>query len=180
MTESALLIALASVLSIFAVFKLPSGGSITIGSMIPIILLSLKYPFRWSLAAAFVYSLIQMMLGFYAPPVQTMLNYVLVTLLDYVLAFSVLCLSGPIFRALGQTWPTPLRLMAATAICFMFRFMCHFFSGMLIWAAYAPPDQPLWLYSLLYNGSYMLGEAVVSGFILFVAGQKLIHLFIGD
>ena len=42
LTESALLVALAAVLSVYAVFRLPNGGSVTIGSMIPILLVSFK------------------------------------------------------------------------------------------------------------------------------------------
>jgi len=180
LTESALLVALAAVLSLYAVFKLPNGGSVTIGSMIPILLVSMKYSFRWSLAVAFAYSMIQMFLGFYAPPVENLLYYSLVVLLDYLIAFSVLCLAGPIYRALRSTLSVRFRLLAAALFCFSLRFICHFLSGIIIWAAYAPPDQPLWLYSLLYNGSYMLGEGFVSGVILFLAGEKLMNYFLGS
>ena len=180
LTESALLVALATVLSLYAVIKLPYGGSATIGSMIPIILISLNYPFGWSVMAAFAYSLIQMMIGFYAPPVGTIGYYALVILLDYVLAFTVLCLAGPINKALNQAWPVRVRLMTAALICFFLRFICHYLSGIIIWGVYAPPDQPVWLYSLLYNGSYMLCEGLISGTILFSAGPKLASLFLGE
>ena len=178
LTESALLVALATVLSFYAVFHMPSGGSFTIGSMIPVMLVSLKYPFRWSLMVAFAYSLIQMMLAFYAPPVATLGYYILMVLLDYVVAFSVLCLAGPIYNALNPSWPVRLRLMIAAVICITLRFFCHFLSGIIIWAAYAPPDQPLWLYSLIYNGSYMLYEGLISGLILYLIGPKLVSIFL--
>ena len=177
LAESALLIAAATVLSLYAVFKLPNGGSITICSMIPIILISTKYSFFWSLTAAFAYSLIQMIFGFYAPPVQNLLNYCLVVLLDYILAFSVLCLAGPIFRWLKKTWTVRVRLLIAAVICFVLRFLCHYTSGVIIWGTYASADQPIWLYSLLYNGSYMLCECLISGIVIFLAGQKLATAF---
>ena len=179
LVESALLVAVATVLSLFAVFKLTNGGSVTIGSMIPIVLISLKYPLNWSLTAAFAYSLLQMVFGFYAPPVENLLYYSLMILLDYVLAFSVLCLAGPVYRRLRAKWPVRYRLMAATIICFIMRFICHYFAGIIIWGAYALEGQPAWLYSLLYNGSYMLCECLISGVILFFAGQKLVEIFIG-
>jgi len=179
LTESALLVALATVLSVYAVFRLPNGGSVTIGSMIPILLVSFKYSFRWSLLVALAYSLIQMMTGFYAPPVGTLPYYALMVLLDYVLAFGVLCLAGPICRLLGRGWSPRLRLMSAAVICITLRFICHFLSGMILWGVYAPAGQPVWLYSLLYNGSYMLCEGLISGVILFAAGDQLLRYFVG-
>ena len=180
LTESALLVALATVLSLYAVYKLPNGGSITACSMIPIVLVSFKYPFGWSAAVAFTYALIQMLLGFYAPPVETFVYYALVVLLDYIVAFGVLCLAGPAYRSFPKATPVRVRLTAAAILCFALRFACHYLSGIIIWGAYAPPDQPVWLYSLLYNGSYMLGECVVSGVIMFAIGKKLMKYFVGD
>ena len=178
--ESAMLIALAFILSSFAVFKMPSGGSVTIGSMIPIMLVSLKYPFGWSLTVAMCYSILQMMQSFYAPPTDTLIYYALMIALDYVLAFSVLCLAGPIVKMLGNKSALRVRLMIATVICFGLRFLCHFVSGIIIWGVYAPKGQPVWLYSLIYNGTYMSLEAVISGCILFFAGEKLLDIFIGE
>ena len=176
LAESALLVALATVLSVYAIFKLPYGGSTTIGSMIPIMLVSMKYPFSWSLLVALVYSLIQMLTGFYAPPVENLLSYALMVLLDYVVAFGVLCLAGPVYKALGQKWPARIRLTSAAVFCIFLRFICHFLSGMIIWGVYAPEGQPVWLYSLLYNGAYMLAEGLISGLILYAAGPKLVSL----
>ena len=179
LTESALLIAVASVLSIFALFKLPNGGSVTIGSMIPIILISMKYPLDWSLTAAFVYSLIQMIQGFYPPPVENIYYYTLMVLLDYVVAFSVLCLAGPLYRKFSKIWSARVSMMTAAISCFVLRFICHFLSGIIIWGYYAGENQPVWLYSLLYNGSYMLCECLISGVILLLAGQMLAVIFLG-
>ena len=180
LTESALLVAVATVLSLFAVFRLQNGGSVTIGSMIPIVLISLKYRFGWALLTALAYSLIQMITGFFAPPVENLLYYTLMILLDYVLAFSVLCLAGPIYRVLNVKLPDRVRMMTGAIICFVLRFFCHFFSGIIIWGTYAPKGQPVWLYSLLYNGSYMLLECLISGVVIFVAGQMLASVFIGE
>ena len=179
LTESALLIAVATVLSLFAMFKLPNGGSVTIGSMIPIILISLKYPLDWSLAAAFAYSLIQMMQGFYPPPVENIYYYTIMVLLDYVVAFSVLCLAGPLYRRFSSKLPARVSIMTAAILCFVLRFVCHFLSGIIIWGYYASENQPVWLYSLLYNGSYMLCECLISGVILFLTGQMLAVIFLG-
>ena len=175
---SAMLIAMATVLSYFTFGQWPYGGSITLGSMIPIVLISLKYPFAWSALTALAYSLIQMMQGFYAPPVENIVNYTLMILLDYVIAFGVLSLAGPIFRHMSQNHSVRVRIMSAAVTCFILRFVCHFISGLIIWGYYAPEGQPVWIYSLVYNGPYMLAESVIGGVILFFSGKMLLELFI--
>jgi len=177
LATSAVLVALATVLSWYAVFRLPNGGSVTIGSMIPIMLVSFIYPFGWSLIVALAFSLIQM-INLYPPPVATVGNFIIVILLDYVVAFSVLCLSGPMYKIISKKINARVRLMISAIICLALRFACHFVSGIIIWKTYASQGQPVWLYSLLYNGSYMLIEAVISGVVLFIAGQKLIELLL--
>ena len=180
LAESALLIAVATVLSLYAVFRLPNGGAVTIGSMIPIVMISLKYRFGWALTTALAYSAIQMLTGFHTPPVENFFYYSLMVLLDYVLAFSALCLAGPVYRGFPQKIPVRVRLMIATVICFALRFVCHFLAGMIIWGTYAPKGQPVWLFSFLYNGAYMGLECIISGVVMFLAGQKLADLFMGE
>ena len=180
LTESALLVAVATVLSLFKLAQWTYGGSVTFGSMIPIILISLKYPFGWALTTSVAYSLIQMLTGFYAPPVENLLNYSLMILLDYVVAFGVLCLAGPIYKKLSTNLPIRVRMMAAVIFCFVLRFLCHFVSGIIIWSPYAHEGQSAWLYSLGYNAPYMLAECVISGAIVLIAGQMLLSIFLDD
>ena len=89
LTESALMIALAAVLAMVKVLDLPQGGSITAASMVPIIFVALRYGTRWGVFSALVFSVIQMIQGFYPPPTQTLFWFVLVVLLDYVVAFGL-------------------------------------------------------------------------------------------
>ena len=60
---SAMLIAVAAVLSIFQPFQLPFGGGITIASMMPIVLIAYCYGTRWGLLSALIFSLVQLLLG---------------------------------------------------------------------------------------------------------------------
>ena len=62
LSESALLIAIATVLSMIK-FDLPFGGGVTVVSMLPLILASHRWGWKWGLTTAFVYSLIQLLLG---------------------------------------------------------------------------------------------------------------------
>ena len=58
LVEGAVMIALATILSYIRIFKLPWGGSITLVSMLPIILYSIKYGIKHGLGTAFIFSLI--------------------------------------------------------------------------------------------------------------------------
>ena len=116
--------------------------------------------FKWGILQATVYGLIQMMIGWYAPPVQTFIYFMAVILLDYVIAFGVLGLSGTISRKLGGN-AVSFAVGAFTAL--FLRFLCHFASGILIWGSFAPEGQPVWLYSLTYNAGYMIPNAIVCG-----------------
>jgi thiamine transporter len=160
LTQSAVLVALAAVLTFVKVFNLPNGGSITLASMAPIIFASFKFGTPWGVLVALVYSLIQLVTGFYPPPVQSIGSYFLVILLDYILAFGVLGTAN-IFRKLGTA--------AATFIVVFLRFICHFLSGITIWSSYAEGSgHSVAVYSLLYNGSYMAGELIVTMAVMIV------------
>ena len=99
---TAMLLAIAAVLSVYKPFELPYGGGITIASMMPIILVAFCYGTRKGLFAGFVFSLIQMLFshgtitGAFLPGENQMVFYkaILMCLLDYTLAFTVLGLGG--------------------------------------------------------------------------------------
>ncbi len=164
LAEAALMIALATILSLIVVFKAPYGGSVTLASMVPIVLVSYRNGTKIGLLAALGYSLLQMSIGFYPPPVQTMTNFVLVIFLDYILAFGALGLAGFFARFFSNDKKTGI--VFSCLIVMFIRFMCHFISGIIIWGTYAPEGQPVYLYSLLYNGTYMLIEAIISSVVL--------------
>lgn len=90
LVECALMIAVGTVLAQIKIFEMPFGGSVTLVSMLPFILVSFRHGVKWGLATGFVNSLLQMLLGFYAPPAGTVAAFVGVVLLDYVLAFTLL------------------------------------------------------------------------------------------
>ena len=93
LVECALMIALGTVLANIKIYELPNGGSITLFSMLPFIMISFRHGVKWGLFTGFVNSLLQMLLGFYAPPAPGILPLVGMILLDYVLAFTLLGLA---------------------------------------------------------------------------------------
>lgn len=157
-TESAIMIALAAVLSAIKIGQLPSGGSITAASMVPIIIIALRATPSWAILTSVTYACVQMLMGFYPPPVQTIGWFIAVVLLDYVLAFGVLGCAGIIAKPFKSR---RVGAMVATAAVMLARFACHYLSGLIIWGS-GDPNVPAWLFSLTYNGSYMGPEAVIS------------------
>lgn len=173
--ESAIMIALATVLSMVKVYEAPYGGSVTLLSMAPIIVLSMRRGIKVGLTAAFVSSVIQLLLGLSNVAwVPTAGGIVLCILFDYILAFTVLGLGG-IFRNVRFTKNDTMNLVIAavlgTLLVTVLRFLCHVVSGAVIWYAldlewYA--DDPThivhkygaWMFSVIYNGTFMLPEII--------------------
>ena len=163
LVECALMVALAIVLDLIPMPKWPNGGSLSIAA-VPIIFISYRHGLLWGLGSGLVYSVVQMITGFYPPPAGTFLGYVGVVLLDYVLAFTAFGLADLFAKPFGRH-----RLVGygVGAICVnLLRFLCSFLSGWIIWGVYAPEGQAPWLYSLLYNGGYMLPNAILCAVVI--------------
>lgn len=157
--ESAIMLALATALSLITFFKLPAGGSVTPFSMLPILIVAYRYGTKWGLGVGAIYGLIQMVLGMSALSYATnAVAAICIILFDYVVAFAVLGLGG-LFRKLKiQAVGFTLGVVVACVL----RFLCHFLTGVTVWADYADGVWPVVIYSLTYNGSYMLPELVIT------------------
>ncbi len=164
LVEGAMMVALATVLSYIRIFKFPWGGSITLFSMLPIVLFSLKYGVKQGLLCSFVFSLIQFGQGVTDGLFGwglTAFMLVACILLDYLGAYTVIGIAG-LFRKKGFAgW------ILGTALAVFIRFLFHFVSGAAIWhssgklwEAFSTENE--WLYSFLYNGAYMLPELVMT------------------
>ena len=162
LTLSALLIALATVLALLSnilPIRLPFGGSVTLASMVPIIFVGLLCGTKWGIISGVVYGAIQMILGFYPAPTQTFLDNMLVVFLDYILAFGVLGLSDVFFKLMGKKiYSVAISAFTVTLL----RYICHILSGVIIWSVYKEAGQTALAYSVLYNGSYMIPEIILS------------------
>ena len=82
LVECALMIAIGTVLSNIKFFTLPNGGSVTLLSMLPFVLVSFRHGVKWGLFTGFVNGCLQMLLGFWAPPTPTFLYFLGEVLLD--------------------------------------------------------------------------------------------------
>ena len=152
LTEGAVFVALAQVISYLKLFELPQGGSITVG-MLPIFLYCARWGFGPGMLASFVYSLLQLLLdGAYAWGWQSMLG-------DYIVAFTVLGFAGLFHKQKNG-------FFTGTVVGSLARFLVHYVVGATVWAEYMPESffgmtmHSPWFYSMLYNGSYMLIDMI--------------------
>lgn len=160
LVESALLLAVAAVLSMVKVLDLPYGGSITAFSALPILLVAYRHGIGWGLFTGFAFSLTQLLLGLNTLSYATSLQAaVAIVVLDYLLAFTVLGLGG-IFRKVAKEQGKALVLGAL--LTGVLRYVCHVIAGCTVWAGLSIPTEAALLYSLAYNATYMLPETLVA------------------
>ncbi len=170
----AIMIALATVLSIFPTIKAPLGGSITIASMVPIMLVSFVYGPKWGVPVAVGYSVVQLLLDVAAVASWGLTPAVFVgcLLIDYIIAFSVLCVCG--FFTLKKT--TLVRVILGTLTAGMLRYLAHFVSGYLFFGAWAEEGFSPFTWAIVYNGAYMIPEIAIC-IVVMIALYKLIPKF---
>ncbi len=179
LVESAMLIAVGTVLSLIK-FDMPMGGGLTLCSMLPLILISHRYGWRWGLVSAGVYSVLQLVLGLdnvrYA---DSFIMAMGVVLLDYIAAYTVIGLSG-IFDRLMRARRAALAV--GIAVTFFLRFLCHFITGVWIWDALWPNELGMSsvVYSLAYNGWYMGAELVLTEVVAMLLYKPLGKYFRGE
>ena len=142
-------------------YHAPQGGSITIAGMVPLLWFALRRGAKWGIFAGFVYGLIHMALGGYViDPIQAAL--------DYPLAFAALGLAG-MFRKIP---------LAGVATGIFGRFVFHFMSGAWFFRTYAPVGVDPTLWSVIYNGTYLLPEFLISALIIdILVKRKLLEIY---
>jgi thiamine transporter len=147
-------------------FKIwPQGGSISI-AMIPIFLMSFRWGIKGGILSGFLLGLLQFILGF--SQIYTLLQGII----DYGIAFSVVGLAGifasQVKNSLAnnnkRNWVTFVLL--GTFLGSALRYLAHVLSGIVFFGEYAPEGQPVAVYSLLYNGTYMLPSFIVSAIVV--------------
>ncbi len=169
LTESAVMIALATILSLLAIFKMPYGGSVTACSMLPIIIIAYRHNVVWGLLTGLAHAMLQCIMGLDNLAYATSFAAgVAIVMLDYILAFTCLGLGG-IFKGKIKSDGTALALGAL--VCCIIRYVCHVISGCTVWAGVSIPDAQGLIFSLGYNLAYMLPEAVVTVAAAYFAGK---------
>lgn len=203
LTESAMLITVAIVLELISKQFIPEfafGGQITFVSMLPVILISYRHGVKWGLFSAFVYSLLEMVLGAKTVSAAFLPGYfgdgaligkaLLMCFLDYILAFTLLGLGG-IFR--NRKWKPGAAMSLGAVVAILCRYAAHVLSGYILFSSYAEwyftqeafpfhawgaeliarlsPNVLGIVYSLVYNAMYILPELIATSIVLFFLGK---------
>ena len=161
--ECAIMVALAFALSCIKLFQMPLGGSVTLASMLPIMLISIKHGSFIGLGTGFVYSMTQLaqaiIEGDVFPYCETTGILILCVIFDYVLPFTLLGLAG-LFKDLKLLKNTELACYIGLALSVVLRFVCHYITGVVIWGQWAEGMSAA-LYSFLYNGAYLGVDLII-------------------
>ena len=158
LTLSAMMVALAMILEQIKLFQMPQGGCVTLLGMLPIVLLGYLLGTRYGVIGGFCVGILNLIFGGYViHPVQLFI--------DYILAFSVLGLSG-LFRN-NKNGLTKGYLFSV--LC---RYLCFVLSGTIFFGSYAPENFNALVWSIWYNITYVAVEAVITVFVINIPAVK--------
>ena len=173
LVESAMMVSLATVLSIIKIIEMPYGGSVTIASMLPMIILAYRHGTAWGIGSGLVYAAMQQLLGL------NNLSYayssgwkavVAVMMLDYILAFTLVGIGGIFKRA---TKKQSRALVLGSLLISLLRYACHVISGATVWVGLSIPDSAALIYSIGYNATYMLPETIILVAVSYYLGSAI-------
>lgn len=161
LAEIALAVALASVLNLWQI-RLPwniAGGSITL-TMLPIFVVALRRGAGAGMIAGALYGTLDLIFNPY------IVHWAQV-LLDYPLPYMLVGLSGlgaSSYHALVEKAKPSASAVAALWMLLggVGRFVAHLLSGVIFFAEYAPAGQNVWVYSIVYNASYLVPSLAAS------------------
>lgn len=143
-TRIGMALALATVLKVFRLYHFPQGGSVTLGSMVPILIIAFMYGPLVGFLTGFLYGIITLFMDPYIlHPVQV--------LFDYPLPFLALGLAG-FFKQ---------NKLLGTSVAIFGRFICHFISGVAFFGSFAPEGMSPIVYSLFVNGLLVGVEGII-------------------
>lgn len=142
--SSGLMLAMAVILTAFPFYRMPNGGSVTLGGMLPLFFISFAYGPEVGMLAGFAYSLMNLVMAPYIlHPVQVLFDYPLP------------------FMALGLAGCFPRHHMAGITAAVAVRLFFHFLSGVVFFCSYAPAGTSIYLYSFVTNLTYLLPNLVI-------------------
>ena len=160
LTFSAVLIALAFILNNITLFKMPQGGSVTPFSMLLIVLVGFYFNPKIGIAAGVAFGLLDMLINPY-------IIHPLQALLDYPLAFGMLGLGGLFIK--GRDYKS---LAFIYIIGVFLRFICSALSGYIFFSEYAPEGFNAVLWTIVYNGSFMSVEMILTLIVMYIPSVK--------
>lgn len=147
--EAGVAIAIAQVLSFITLFHMPQGGSIKAASMVPLMIFAYRWGGTRGILAGVVYGILHFLLGF-----KSSIHYLSI-ILDYLVAYGVIGVCG-YFK------DNMIGLVSGSIVAIALRWFASVTSGAVVFASYAPQGQNPWIYSMIYNASYMVPDGILN------------------
>lgn len=175
LVEVAIFVAIGLVLDKLTFTVWAQGGSVSL-VMVPIVLMAYRWGFSAGLTTGLLIGILQMAFGGYIfTPVQAFI--------DYILAFTVVGFAGIVRRPVlasakgGQKSKLATYLVIGAIIGGLLRYIAHTVAGAIFFAEYAGDQNP-WIYSIIYNGTYMLPATILTAIVcalLFTSAPQLLQ-----
>ena len=164
--EAGVMLGLSVILSRIKVYEAPMGGSVTAGSMIPILLFAMRWGIVPGILVGATFGVLKIILGGWIfSPIQA--------ILEYPIAFGFLGLAGLISNKINMENKEYYKnTILSVFLAIGGRFICHFLAGVIFFSEYAGEVNP-WIYSLGYQASYLVPEFIVSVIILSIIWRPI-------
>jgi thiamine transporter len=169
-TEMSVAVALAVIFNFMPLWKMPQGGSISL-EMLPILFIALRWGLKEGLLAGFVYGLLQLAFNpFIVHPVQL--------ILDYPLPYMLLGFAG-IFKKQAEKYKDNkinIYIISALLLGGSLRLVSHVLSGAIFFGQYAPEGTNVWIYSIIYNASFIIPSLIVCYIVIEILKNKILYI----
>jgi probable proton-coupled thiamine transporter yuaJ len=156
--EAGVAIAIAQVLSFITLFHMPQGGSIKAASLVPLMIFAYRWGGTRGIWAGVVYGVLHFLLGF-----KSSIHYLSI-ILDYLVAYGAIGVCG-YFK------DNMTGLVSGSIVAIALRWFASVTSGAVVFASYAPQGQNPWIYSMIYNASYMVPDGILNIIVLLFVYQ---------
>lgn len=168
LVEITVFASLSAVLYALRPFTLPFGGSITLGSMVPTMWLSLRRGVKVGCVSGAIFGLLALFVDILLLGAANIIATPLQVVLEYPIAFGVIGLTG-LFRN-----KSAIIAVAGAGFSVFVRFWIHYFVGVFVWSAVYefPAEYGLWIWPAIYNGSFLAVEFIISAILLYALVKK--------
>ena len=156
--EAGVAIAIAQVLSFITLFHMPQGGSIKAASLVPLMIFAYRWGGTRGIWAGVVYGVLHFLLGF-----KSSIHYLSI-ILDYLVAYGAIGVCGYFKDNITG-------LVSGSIVAIVLRWFASVTSGAVVFASYAPQGQNPWIYSMIYNASYMVPDGILNIIVLLFVYQ---------
>ena len=156
--EAGVAIAIAQVLSFITLFHMPQGGSIKAASLVPLMIFAYRWGGTRGIWAGVVYGVLHFLLGF-----KSSIHYLSI-ILDYLVAYGAIGVCGYFKDNITG-------LVSGSIVAIVLRWFASVTSGAVVFASYAPQGQNPWIYSMIYNASYMIPDGILNIIVLLFVYQ---------